>query len=486
MTDETSEWAELRNAVRQRVSGLTAVEVDTEAHAEELIDSLEDEAAPRPTARLDLVCDGETIEETLRQARNAVEGWEPNEGVLFLLDRTSRTDTEDPESPQVEFWRRMNLQREAWGNLDCHTVFFLKPGNYGLLLTSADDLADWFSLRFHLLGKPALGGKPGQREMTQHQDAAVPGLLSPDAARQQIETLEPALANAADSEPPEVLARRYYLPLMEASLSLGDLRHARNLRERADESTLRKADLPRWWLLNAILDTELHNLTAAQRSAEKLLEYARDEGDAETESSACHQLGMIAQKQRDFQVAEKWYRKALEIDERQGNEHGAAITYGQLGNLALEQRDFQAAENWYRKSLGVQEKQGNEHGAAQTYHQLGMIAQERRDFQVAEEWYRKALSIFEQVRADPHAARTCAQMGVLNRKRQQYEESGQWFVRAISGFASSNDDHMARTAAADFLQTCKEAPEKLQPKLRQMWEEADLGEFPEELLEEEE
>ena len=71
-----------------------------------------------------------------------------------------------------------------------------------------------------------------------------------------------------------------------------------------------------------------------------------------------HQLGIIAQEQRDFPTAEGWYKKSLAIKEKQGNEHGAATTYHQLGRIAEEQRDFTTAEGWYRKSLAIKEKQG--------------------------------------------------------------------------------------------------------------------------------
>ena len=76
-----------------------------------------------------------------------------------------------------------------------------------------------------------------------------------------------------------------------------------------------------------------------------------------------HQLGMIAQEQRDFASAEQWYRKSLAITEKQGNEHGAASTYHHLGIIAEEQRELAGAEQWYRKALAIEEKQRNEHGA---------------------------------------------------------------------------------------------------------------------------
>ncbi len=70
---------------------------------------------------------------------------------------------------------------------------------------------------------------------------------------------------------------------------------------------------------------------------------------------------------------------SLENKEPLGDELGAARTYHQLGIIAEAQRDFSQAEQWYKKSLEISERQRNEHGAASTYHQLGMIAQEQGD-----------------------------------------------------------------------------------------------------------
>ncbi|MCP4107440.1 MAG: tetratricopeptide repeat protein, partial [Desulfobacteraceae bacterium] len=130
------------------------------------------------------------------------------------------------------------------------------------------------------------------------------------------------------------------------------------------------------------------SLSEAQNLFEKLAQAHKKNGTSEGEAGAYHQLGIIAEEQRDFQTAEKWYRKSLEISEKHGNEHGAASTYHQLGIIAEKQRDFQTAEKWYRKSLEISEKLSIDHWAS-TYHQLGRIAEEQRDFQTAEKWYRK-------------------------------------------------------------------------------------------------
>ena len=86
---------------------------------------------------------------------------------------------------------------------------------------------------------------------------------------------------------------------------------------------------------------------------------------------------MIAQKQRDFDAAEKWYRKSLAIDEKQGNEHGAAAAYHQLGRAAEEQRDFVGAQEWYGKALRIYQKLDDKHNAGIVERSMRRSVQQR-------------------------------------------------------------------------------------------------------------
>jgi tetratricopeptide (TPR) repeat protein len=72
-------------------------------------------------------------------------------------------------------------------------------------------------------------------------------------------------------------------------------------------------------------------------------------------------------------MAEQWYRKSLAITERQGNEYHAASTYHQLGRIAQEQRDFATAEQWYRKALAIWVKYGDQHNQAITRSNLEIL-----------------------------------------------------------------------------------------------------------------
>jgi len=164
----------------------------------------------------------------------------------------------------------------------------------------------------------------------------------------------------------------------------------------------------------------------------KSLAISEEQGNLQHAASTYHQLGVIAEEQRDFETARQGYLKSLAISEKQGDLHGAAMTYHQLGSSAQEQQDFAAAREWYLKSLAIKEKQGNLHGAASTYHQLGRIAQAQRDFEAAREWYLKSLAISEKHGNLHYAAATYNQLGIIAQEQRDFETAREWYLKSLA------------------------------------------------------
>ena len=213
---------------------------------------------------------------------------------------------------------------------------------------------------------------------------------------------------------------------------------------------------------------------SARRLLQDLAEFAVGCGDAKMEAVAYHQLGIIAEEQRDFKTAETWYKKSLAIKEKQGNEHGAASTYHQLGRIAQEQRDFKTAETWYKKSLAIEEKQGNEHGAASTYHQLGRIAEEQRDFKTAETWYKKSLAIFEKQGNEHGAASTYHQLGIIAQEQRDFKTAETWYKKSLAIFEKQGNEH---GAAITYHQLGRIAQEQRDFKTAETWYKKSLAIF---------
>lgn len=177
-----------------------------------------------------------------------------------------------------------------------------------------------------------------------------------------------------------------------------------------------------------------------QKSLEIELRLKNEHGAAQT----YHQLGIVAQERRDFDQAQEWYQKSLEIELRLKDEYGASTTYHNLGIVAHEHRDFDKAEEWYQKSLEIRLRLKNEHGAAQTYHQLGIVAEERRDFDKAEEWYQKSLEIKLRLKNEHAAALTYGQLANMALTQGKGPETVSYFVKALRSFQILNSPHYAQ------------------------------------------
>lgn len=83
------------------------------------------------------------------------------------------------------------------------------------------------------------------------------------------------------------------------------------------------------------------------------------------------------------------------INDQHDDDLGLASCYHQLGRIAQEQRNFLCSEQWYLQSLAIKEKQGDEYGTANTYAQLGALERMQQHWIDAAQWFIKAAVIFK-------------------------------------------------------------------------------------------
>lgn len=168
-------------------------------------------------------------------------------------------------------------------------------------------------------------------------------------------------------------------------------------------------------------------------------------------ATANNNLGYLAQKQRQFDVAVDYYNKALKIYEDAGDFHRAAV-YHNLGMVALEQRQFDVAVDYYNKALKIYEDVGDFYRAASVYHQLGMLAEDlvakdQPQFAVAVEYYNKALKIFEDTGDLYSAASDYHQLGNIAYKQRQFDVAIEYYKKALK---IKEDAGNLYSAASDY------------------------------------
>lgn len=102
---------------------------------------------------------------------------------------------------------------------------------------------------------------------------------------------------------------------------------------------------------------------------------------------------------KQYAIAEKSYQKALSIFlenksfEPDDIKKLSAGIYHQLGRVAEEQRQWEQAENYYKQALQIKIDFNDRFSQASTYRQLGIVAQQQRQWEQARQYLLETLKI---------------------------------------------------------------------------------------------
>jgi len=152
-----------------------------------------------------------------------------------------------------------------------------------------------------------------------------------------------------------------------------------------------------------------------------------------------HQLGIVAEEQRQWQQAEQYYQQTLQISVKYDNHKDQALTYHQLGSVTLRKRDWAKAEQYYQQALKAFSDANERYLQAGTYHNLGMVAQEQRQWQQAEQYYQQALQIYIESNDRYKQAKTYHRLGYVAHEQRQWQQAEQYYQQALRLKIESND-----------------------------------------------
>ncbi|MDR3377873.1 MAG: tetratricopeptide repeat protein [Verrucomicrobiae bacterium] len=234
---------------------------------------------------------------------------------------------------------------------------------------------------------------------------------SPDIARERYHELEQSRLKAkAANEPADAFLQRFFIPMLEAALSLGDLALARKARELAYEnSQFPDEAMPRWHELNLALALAEHESDLANEHAYKLLDLAENAPDQHVRENALRSVNRQANllaNTAHFALAEPLYRKSLQLAERNlGPDHPTVVAL--LSNLALllkATNRLVEAEQLVCRALDIDEKSfGPDHPkVAIRLNNLAQLLKATNRLAEAEPHMRRALAIDEKSLGPDH------------------------------------------------------------------------------------
>jgi tetratricopeptide (TPR) repeat protein len=188
-----------------------------------------------------------------------------------------------------------------------------------------------------------------------------------------------------------------------------------------------------------IVAQEQRQWTQAEHSYQQSLAIFIEFNVRDEQARTYHQLGMVAQVQRQWALAEHSYQQALAIYIEFNDRYEQAKTYHQLGMLAQEQRQWAQAKQSYQQALALFIEFNDRYEQANTYHQLGMVAQEQRQWAQAEHSYQQALVIKIEFNDRYEQASTYHQLGMLAQERRQWAQAEHSYQQALAIYIEFND-----------------------------------------------
>ncbi len=206
-----------------------------------------------------------------------------------------------------------------------------------------------------------------------------------------------------------------------------------------DADILKKRSAPIYHQLGVVAQ-EQRQWAQAEQYYQKTLQIKIDFNDRSEQASTYHQLGKVAQEQRQWKQAEQYYQKTLQL-RIEFNDYEQAATYGQLGNMALEQRQWAQAEQYYQKALGIQIDFNDRQSQASTYHNLSMVAQKQGKLKQAEQYLQKALQISIDLNDLYEQASIYHQLGNVTKTQRQWEQAEQYYQKALQINSDFNDHY---------------------------------------------
>ncbi|QDK82041.1 tetratricopeptide repeat protein [Spirosoma sp. KCTC 42546] len=202
--------------------------------------------------------------------------------------------------------------------------------------------------------------------------------------------------------------------------------------------TLKKYSAPLYHQLGRVAQEE-REWSQAKEYYQKSLAILMEFNDRYGQASTYHQLGRVAQEEREWSQAKEYYQKSLAILMEFNDRYGQASTYHQLGRVAEEEREWSQAKEYYQKSLAIKMEFNDRYSQESTYHQLGMVAQEEREWSQAKEYYQKSLAILMEFNDRYGQARTYHQLGRVAQEEREWSQAKEYYQKSLAIKMEFND-----------------------------------------------
>lgn len=182
----------------------------------------------------------------------------------------------------------------------------------------------------------------------------------------------------------------------------------------------------------------------AQANIEQALMACHRESDLVGEAFCLTQLGLIANRQGDYERAKANYNQILstfqshKIDSGEAAHLLAQVLNG-LGTIHRQQGNFDQAAECYERALGLSQHDGNRLREAEAFNHLGVTAYYQRHFAEAQTYHQQALHIRQSIGDRVGEGMSWLNLAQIARDLGTYDQAQQYLTAALTIVQATGD-----------------------------------------------
>ena len=162
------------------------------------------------------------------------------------------------------------------------------------------------------------------------------------------------------------------------------------------------------------------------------LKISEELGDKHSISSAIGNMGVVYNKEGNYEKATECYEKQLQISLELNDKRSESMVTGNIGNIYYNQGNYEKANEYYQKQFRLAIELGDKHGAISVAVNTGNIFFSRGDYPKAAENYREGLKMAEELGDKKMILITAGNLGEVFNKLGDHRSSYESYDKAIN------------------------------------------------------
>jgi tetratricopeptide (TPR) repeat protein len=143
-------------------------------------------------------------------------------------------------------------------------------------------------------------------------------------------------------------------------------------------------------------------------------------------------LGDYHSLHKHFDEALAYFREALDNAERIGDEAGISLILKRIGLVYQRQADYNSAMEYYQKAMGIDRGMKNIEGEALALHEIGRIFEAQGEYNQALDRLRKSLEIYDKIDKSKEKGSVLSHIGYLYYLKGRFEQALEYYQKALA------------------------------------------------------